>query len=141
MNSLKNESSSALRKKALLYKKGQRYFWIFLLLLVTEIAIAYFHFNKFVRGFIGDVLVIPLLYSLLKIFLKIPPKKLLYATVTFAFLVEMLQLLPLVKVLNLENTLWEILLGSHFDLMDLFAYVLGIIPVLIIEKHSSYENP
>ncbi|MEZ4859154.1 MAG: DUF2809 domain-containing protein [Flavobacteriaceae bacterium] len=137
MNKLLKEPSFSRRGKALFTSKMSRYFWIFLLLLVTEIAIAVFHFHKFIRGFLGDVLVIPLLYCFLKLFLKVSSKKLLYGILMFAFLVELLQLFNLAELLGFQDAVAAIILGTHFDFMDLVSYLLGIIPVLIIEKYSN----
>lgn len=135
MNKLLKEPSFSGRGKALFSLKMSRYFWIFLLLLVTEIAIAIFHFHKFIRGFVGDILVIPLLYSFLKCILKINSKKLLYGVLSFAIFIEFLQLFPIMNHLKLQHSIVAVILGTHFDLLDLVAYILGIIPVLFIEKH------
>lgn len=49
-----------------------RYCYWTILLLVTEVCIAVFIHEQFVRPFIGDVLVVILIYCLVKTFWNIP---------------------------------------------------------------------
>ena len=116
----------------------KRYFTIFILLLVTEIAIAYFQFTQFVRGFIGDVLVIPLLYSFVRMISKIPGKKAVFLVLLIALLIEILQLFSIAERLEIENPILKILLGNTFDGWDLVAYLLGALVALFIEKIRSW---
>lgn len=118
----------------------KRYFTIFTLLLVAEIAIAVFHFHRFIRGFIGDLLVIPLLYVLGRALTKIPAKTILLMVLGLAFSVELLQLFSFTERLNIDNKIAQIILGSTFDGWDLVAYWCGILPVLYIEKQNNYGN-
>lgn len=54
----------------------------------------------------------------------------------FAFMVEFAQYFKLVEVLGLEgNRLARIVIGSTFDPLDLLAYTLGAIAVVLIEKY------
>jgi len=112
----------------------KKYFTIFILLLVTELAIAYFQFSQFIRGFIGDVLVIPLLYSFVRMISKVPGKRALFLVLSVAFVIEMLQLLSITEWLQIENPILQIALGSTFDGWDLVAYLFGALVVLFIEK-------
>ncbi len=116
----------------------KRYFTIFCLILVTEIAIAYFHFHDLVRGFLGDVLVIPLCYTLLRSFTKLTIKKAIIFVLLFAFAVEFAQLFKIANLLNIQNRIAQIMVGSTFDPLDLLAYVIGVIPILFIEKYFSH---
>jgi len=114
----------------------KRYTIIFLLLLVTEVAIALFHFHKFVRGFIGDVLVIPLLFTLLKAVTKLSTKAALAIVLLLAFGIEILQYFKITEILNIHNLAFRTLIGTSFDWWDLLAYCFGIVPVLLIEKFT-----
>lgn len=111
-----------------------RYFTFFLLVLVTEIAIAVFVFHRFIRGFLGDVLVIPLMYLFLRSFFSISFRKALSIVIGFAFMVEFLQLAKLPKKLDLDNSLLQIILGATFDPLDLIAYCLGAILIILLRK-------
>ncbi len=118
----------------------KRYFTLFTLLLITEIAIAVFHFHRFIRGFVGDVLVIPLLYVLCRAVTKIPGKKVLIMVLALAFSIEFLQLFSISERLNINNKVLQIILGNTFDGWDLVAYWFGILPVLYIEKQHIHGN-
>lgn len=112
----------------------KRYFIPFLLVLVSEIAIAIFHFHRFVRGFLGDVLAIPLLYFLLRSFSNLSKNKTLILVLIIGFVVEILQLVDLVNLLNIQSDALSIILGNTFDWTDLIAYALGGILILLLEK-------
>ena len=114
-------------------KIHKRYLIIFMLLLITEVAIAWFHFHRFIRGFLGDVLVIPLLYCLLKTFFPFSVKRTAYAVYALAIGIELLQLCNIVQVLGIKSKLLKTILGTVFDPWDVLAYTFGLILILIIE--------
>jgi hypothetical protein len=119
-----------------------RYFSAFLILLLIEFTIAYFHFNPFIRGFLGDVLVMLLLYSFLKIFIKNNVFNIAISVLGFAFLVELLQFLKLSEILKIKSKIILTVLGSVFDGWDLVAYFIGFLLILLIEKllHKKYTS-
>ncbi|HLT48978.1 MAG TPA: DUF2809 domain-containing protein [Aequorivita sp.] len=119
-----------------------RYFSAFLILLLMEFTIAYFHFNPFIRGFLGDVLVMLLLYSFLKIFIKNNVFNIAISVLGFAFLVELLQFLKLSEILKIKSKIILTVLGSVFDGWDLVAYFIGFLLILLIEKllHKKYTS-
>jgi hypothetical protein len=137
MNKVTKEPSLKVKKKALFSEKMNRYFWIFLLLLVTETVIALFHFHKFIRGFIGDVLVIPLLFYFGKWITRFSAKRILLLVILVAFSIECMQLLNLASKLGIENSVFYILLGNTFDPWDLVAYLIGGLTVIIFERYFS----
>lgn len=112
----------------------KKHLTVFTLLLVTEIAIALFHFHKFIRGFLGDVLVIPLVYFFLKIFSKSASIKLALATFVFAITIEILQLFSISEKLNIDSKIIKIILGSTFDWWDILAYAIGFGILLLSSK-------
>ena len=112
----------------------KNYLIVFILLFITEIAIAYFHFNAFIRGFLGDVLVILLMYSFLKIFIKNNVLKTAVSVLAFAYFVELLQLFKLAEKLNIHSEILLTIIGSVFDVSDLAAYFLGFLLILLLEK-------
>jgi len=114
-------------------KLNKRYFGIFWLVLVTEIAIAIFYFHRFIRGFVGDVLVIPLMYTFLRTFFELDLKKTLLALVLFAFGIEIIQYFEVLETLEVTNKLIKTVLGTAFELTDLLAYMIGAVLVYIIE--------
>ena len=106
-----------------------------LFLFMVEVAIAHFHFTLFIRGFLGDVLVILLLYFFIKIFIKNNSFKISISVLAFAFLVELLQFFKITEILNVQSKLLLTVLGAVFDPLDLVAYSLGFVIILIIEGY------
>lgn len=113
---------------------NKRQFIGFSLVLVTEIAIAVFYFHRFVRGFLGDVLAIPLVYLFLKTFFNISVRKALIATMGIAFLVEIGQYYDFAAWLDSDLAIVNIALGNKFDWWDIIAYLVGGVLILVLEK-------
>jgi hypothetical protein len=124
-----------------MFQFKRNYFVIFLVLLLAEIEIALFSKHPFIRPFLGDILVVILLYCLLQSFLKI--KKIISAVIVLliSFVVESLQYFHVADWLGLEpNSFWSIVIGTHFSFWDLVCYISGILLVLLIEKLSDLKR-
>ena len=120
------------------------YFLIFLFLLGVEIAIATYLKTGFIRAYLGDLLVVILLYCLLMSTLKPSVKRGLILTLAIAFAIELLQLINLTRFFPQEyKQLATLVLGSHFSWLDLLMYVLGILCAGITELvlHKRYSLP
>ena len=119
-------------------KVSRRYVIWFFSLLGLEIAIAAFHFHPFIRGFVGDMLIVPLLYVFLRaLFYNLKRQTAIYALL-FAYLIEAAQWIQLPRSLGLKGTLIDLTLGNTFDPMDLIAYTLGFL--LIIATETLFKN-
>ena len=106
-----------------------------LLLFVTELLIGLYA-HGFVRNYIGDVLVVILIYTLFRAASPEKPKAsfLLPACIlVFAFAVEFLQLWGFCDKLGIENRLLRIIIGTGFSVEDLVSYFIGIIPCCVTE--------
>ena len=106
-----------------------------LLLFVTELLIGLYA-HGFVRNYIGDVLVVILIYTLFRTASPEKPKAsfLLPACIlVFAFAVEFLQLWGFCDKLGIENRLLRIIIGTGFSVEDLVSYFIGIIPCCVTE--------
>jgi uncharacterized membrane protein len=115
----------------------KKYLLLAVILFIVEILIALFVHDKIVRPYIGDVLVVILIYSFLKIFIKNHKLKIAVSVLIFAFLVELLQYLKLIEILGWENsTLAKTIIGHSASLADLLAYTLGFILILFIERKT-----
>ena len=113
----------------------KKYFILTLLLLSIEIFIALFLHDRFIRPYVGDFLVVILIYCFIKSFIKISVLKACIVTLLFAYAVELLQYLNLVEHLGLQHSkLATTLFGFSFEWRDMLAYTLGILFVLILEK-------
>ena len=99
-----------------------------LVLLATEVCIGLFVHDGFVRPFIGDVLVVILIYTFIRIF--IPEKMRLLPLFIFIFAtgVEVLQYLRIVEVLGLQdNAFLSTVIGTSFDIRDILCYFVGCV--------------
>lgn len=117
-------------------KFSKTYFGLTILLFVAEVLIALFLHDNFVRPYVGDVLVVMLIYCFVKSFLDVPEFVLAIGVLLFAFAIEFLQYIKIVHVLGLEKSeLMRTVLGTSFAWLDLLAYVVGIGIVLAAEKY------
>ena len=110
------------------------HFVVFLIILIIEIVIAKYEFHSFIRGFIGDVLVIPLIYHFIRSCWDISPKILVISILIFAFGIEIIQLLELANVLGIESKIIKIIIGTTFDPWDLIAYGFGAYCIILTER-------
>ncbi len=117
-------------------KFNKKYFFVFCILLITEIGIALFVNDQIIRPFIGDLLVVILLYSFIRAFTSIPTLKATIGVLLFAYAIEAIQATTFINWIGLsDHKIAKIILGSTFDWKDLFAYTLGALLILIFEKY------
>jgi Protein of unknown function (DUF2809) len=113
---------------------SKNYFSFFLLLLAIEVGIALFIHDQFIRPYIGDFLVVILLYCLLKSFVNISPIKAALFVLTFAYTIEFLQWFNIADIMGIQNRALRIIIGNSFSWGDLIAYTVGIALVLQVER-------
>ncbi|MCH5192045.1 MAG: DUF2809 domain-containing protein [Oscillospiraceae bacterium] len=105
-----------------------------LLLMITEVLIALYVRDNFIRPYVGDVLAVILIYTFIRIFIPEKCRILPILIFIFAACIEILQYFDLVSILGVENnTFLRILLGSVFDLKDIVCYAVGCIVLGIYE--------
>ena len=127
----------------MLLKFNPIYLILTVAILLTEIAIAFFIKDGFIRFTVGDYLASILVYCSIKTVIKMRPITAAIIALTISFCIEFAQLINLLDILNLRsNKIASIILGSHFSIEDLIAYTLGIISIYFIDKMyiSNYEN-
>ncbi len=99
---------------------------LFGILLLTETLIALFVRDRFIRPYIGDVLVAVLLGCLCRILFPKGVKLLPLYVFLFAVAVEVAQYFDIVSLLGLaDNRLLSTLVGRTFSHEDLFCYAVG----------------
>ena len=109
------------------------YLFIALLLFIIEILIAKY-FSGWVRSYLGDVLVIILIYSTIMAFIELNKKLVVLLTLILAFTIEFSQYFKLAEVLGFEKgSIAKVVLGNTFSVEDLVCYVVGGFIILIIE--------
>ena len=117
--------------------KRIRYFIIFITILIIECLIAICLNRGFIRENVGDILVIPCIYTMLRI---IVPQKFKYLdlyVLIFAIIVEILQLLNITTFLANNNKVLSIALGGTFDIKDIICYVIGYVLIRICKMFNN----
>ena len=101
--------------------------WALALLGIEFLIATVFSRIGFIRGYIGDVLVVILLYCLVLSIVKVRNKsKLIGGIFLFAVLVEVLQYFGVATYLGFtKGSLGYIILGNHFSWGDILSYVIG----------------
>lgn len=95
-------------------------------ILLTEVFIGLRVHDRWVRPHGGDVLVVALIHAVVRAVIGWPWRRVLAGTLLFAFAIEGLQALHLVRLLLLQGSrLWSTVLGTSADLSDLASYVVG----------------
>ena len=109
------------------------YFIATVLLFLIEVLIAIYVDDNFIRPYGGDYLVVILLFCFVKTFLKIPTLWTAAGVLLFAYLIETLQYFDLVGKLGLKHSrIANIVIGNSFAWMDMLAYTLGILTIMIV---------
>lgn len=106
-------------------RKRMGYLIAFLALLTTEFLIGFFVHDRFIRPYVGDVLVVILLYAFVRILFPEKPVYLSLGIFLFAVFVEITQLIPLVDLLGIQNRFIRIVMGTSFAWGDMLAYLAG----------------
>ena len=100
-------------------KKRIFYIISFLVIFCIEVLIALYVCDNFVRPYIGDVLVVVLVYSFVRIFLPTGIPRMPFYVFLFACFIEVMQYFQLVETLGITNRAAKIILGSTFDWKDI----------------------
>ena len=117
------------------------YLLIAVTIFILELLIALFMHDGIIRPYIGDFLVVILIYCFIKAFLNLPVSTTAVAVLLFSYSVETLQYFKIVNKLGLQDSkLAKIIIGTSFAWTDILAYTLGIIFVLIVEKIIVYKR-
>lgn len=104
-----------------------------MVLLVTEVLIALFIHDNIVRPYVGDVLVVMVVYFFLRIFIPEKYPWLPAAVFAIAAVVEISQYFHLAERLGVTNPIIRTVLGSVFDTADILCYGIGCIFLGIYE--------
>ena len=119
-----------------LLKFNRLYFALAAALFVIEILIAAFVHDQIIRPWLGDVLVVLLIYCFVKSFLNTPVFKTALSVLIFSYLIETLQYFKIVNRLGLQRSrIASIVIGTTFEWTDLVAYTLGFVCILYFEKN------
>lgn len=110
------------------------YLVLAILLFSVELAIAKY-VNGWIRSYIGDVLVVILIYVALMSIVNFNKKAVVLFTLIFAFAIEFSQYFNLADRLGFEQgSVPYIVLGNTFSVADLVCYAVGGLIILLVEN-------
>lgn len=125
-----------------MFRFDKKYGLIFLAILIVEIIIALFVKNPTIRGSVGDVLVVILIYCFIQTFFNFDKAKTIIGVGIFAILIEISQAFNLVEKLGLQdNKFASTVIGTTFDMNDIWAYVAGCALVYMLEFSNENTRP
>jgi hypothetical protein len=113
---------------------NKRYFIATVILFFTEVFIALFINDNFIRPYFGDTLVVILIYCFIKSFFTFSVVPTAIGVLLFSYFIETLQYIKIVHKLGWQgNKLASTVIGTAFAWEDIFAYTAGIIMILLLE--------
>lgn len=110
-----------------------KYFLISIFIFLIEVLIA----TKvkdvfFVRAYLGDVIVVILLYTLVKSFFRVNNQKLIGGILIFSCMVEFAQYFNIAEKLGFrEGSLMYIVIGNSFSWIDILCYAAGCLLIYL----------
>lgn len=119
--------------------KNQRlkYLILFIIFIIIEFLIAIYLKKGFIRENIGDILVVPCIYTFLKTLFLNKYRYLDLYVLIFAIIIEILQLFNITTLIANNNKVINIVLGCTFDFKDIICYIIGYL-IIVIVKGKNY---
>lgn len=115
-------------------KFNAKYLLAFFILLITEIIIGLFVHDAIIRPYIGDFLVVVLMYTFIRVFTQRPKRLLPIYLLIFSSAVEVAQYFHIVNILHLQNNkLLSIIIGTSFDIKDILCYLAAAVVLFVWE--------
>ena len=115
-------------------RKRKKFILAAIILLMIEVLIAKYVHDEIVRPYIGDVLVVFVVYAGIRIIIPEKGKFLSLYVFLFALCVEILQRFHIVEVLHLsDNRFLSVLIGGVFDWKDIICYGIGCLMLGVTE--------
>ena len=109
-------------------KKRTYYLFATIVIFLVELLIALFVRDRIIRPYVGDMLVVVLIYTALRMVVPEKPRFLPLYVFLFAALVEGLQAIHIVELFGLQNNrFFSVLIGTTFDVKDIVCYGVGCI--------------
>ncbi|AZB09333.1 DUF2809 domain-containing protein [Chryseobacterium sp. G0162] len=119
-----------------------KYLLISIFIFLVEVLIATRLKNIFfVRAYLGDVIVVILLYTLVKSFFRVNNEKLILGILIFSCFVEFAQYFNIAEKLGFRpGSLMYIVIGNSFSWIDILCYVAGCVFLYVFVKLIKKEN-
>jgi len=123
------------------FRLNTKYLCAFAIVLAIEAIIAVFVHDDFIRPYVGDILVVVLIYCFIKAFVSNGMKYLPLYIFIFALLVEIGQYFNLAELLGLSDyRIARIIIGSTFDMKDIACYLIGCLGLFMFENIQRHSN-
>ena len=111
------------------------YIVLTVILLAVEVVITLFVHDRLIRPYIGDILVVVVVYTFVRIWIPDSVRLLPFYDFLFATAVEVSQYFNLVELLGVsDNRFLRILLGTSFDVKDILCYAVGCLLIWAVER-------
>lgn len=116
-----------------------KYITLFIVLFAIEVIIATYIHDNFIRPYLGDTIVIVLIYAFVMGFFSLGHTlsskiKVAFYVLLFAFIIEALQASSFIYSVGLDDYKWaRVILGTSFSWWDMLAYIAGFIAIVSVE--------
>lgn len=122
-------------------KFSLKYFLLTVFIFLVEVLIAtQLKDIFFVRAYLGDVIVVMLLYTFAKSFVKVNEQKLIAGILIFSFLVEFAQYFNIAEKLGFRpGSLMYIVIGNSFSWIDILCYAIGCLLLYLFVRMTKDE--
>ena len=116
-----------------------KYLSLFTLLFIVEVGIATYVHDAFIRPYLGDAIVVVLIYAFIMGIIRVTQtlkNKALIAVLVllFSFLIEGLQAASFIYKIGMGDVWWaRLIFGTSFSWWDMLAYVGGFLSILLVE--------
>lgn len=114
-----------------------KYFIATVVLFLVEVFIGFYMHDAIIRPFVGDLLVVILIYCFVISFFRVNAMVAALGVLLFAYATEISQYYHLVYALGWGKSRFAcIIMGTSFSWTDMLMYTLGIILVVLAEMLS-----
>ncbi|MBR1529299.1 MAG: DUF2809 domain-containing protein [Oscillospiraceae bacterium] len=118
--------------------------WSAVLFIIEFLIAVFVPSPSWLRDYGGDMLIIPLIYCLVRIFIKILPRLMPFLMCCVGFVFEIAQYFHICDLLGFEKgSVMRIIIGTSFSWMDILCYILGMLMIytgIFIRKRIQYET-
>lgn len=125
-----------------IFRFSLKYFLISVFIFIVEVLIAtVFKDLFFIRAYLGDVIVVVLMYTLILSFFKVESRtKLIIGLFIFSVIVEVLQYFKIADILGLKTgSMAAIIVGNSFSWIDILCYGVGGVLIYLIEVKMPFN--
>lgn len=121
------------------FKFNLKYLLLTIVILLIEVLIATVLKDIFfIRAYLGDVIVVMLIFTFMKSFFVLNNTKLILGILAFSCLVEFAQFFNIAEKLGFQpGSLMYIVIGNSFSWIDILCYAVGCLLLYISTKITS----